>query len=134
MNPEPNAESGAARCTCSPARIDGYLIHRQDCARSVAKREERCPHDGQTLAWHQHAEVGHNGQSRSNGEFIGCTWPADNQRSPVVRDSDLTATEVLALSELLTKHERGAARFSEVCAHVEALIASRVTAPGEVTK
>lgn len=29
-----SAENDRPDCTCSPARIDGYLIHRQDCARS----------------------------------------------------------------------------------------------------
>lgn len=30
-------------CTCSPARIDGYVIHRQDCARYLARKQAERP-------------------------------------------------------------------------------------------
>lgn len=73
-----STEKDRPACTCNPARIDGYLIHRQDCARSGTKRpppDERCPNDGQTLAWHRHAELGPDGRPRTNAAFIGCDWP-----------------------------------------------------------
>lgn len=34
----------------------------------------RCPIDGQTLAWHQRAEAGPDGNPRTNGQFIGCAF------------------------------------------------------------
>lgn len=32
---------------------------------------ERCPYDGQTMAWHLHSDQP---EGRTNGEFIGCDW------------------------------------------------------------
>ena len=39
-----------------------------------AEKDVRCPIDGQTLAWHQHTEVGPDGNLRTNAEFSGCDW------------------------------------------------------------
>lgn len=37
--------------------------------------QERCPHDGQTAAWHQKVGGTHfDGSPRTNGEFIGCAF------------------------------------------------------------
>lgn len=50
-----------------------------------------------------------------------------------MRDTDLTPDETLALAELLAAYKANMVRFSEVCAHVEDLIATRVTPPDEGT-
>lgn len=42
-----------------------------------AKKEARCPHDGQTLAWHLVTERDPNDRPRTNAAFIGCTWLAE---------------------------------------------------------
>lgn len=38
---------------------------------------ERCPYDGQTVAWHLHEELDPRGNPRTNAAFIRCQWPAE---------------------------------------------------------
>jgi hypothetical protein len=64
----PSAEKERPACTCSPARIDGYLIHRQACARAGKPK------------WHDGVVYGirHPGSSP-----IGCTYCIDTLRLPI---------------------------------------------------
>lgn len=64
-----------------------------DCASlpwSSAERDARCPHDGQSLAWHLVTERDPNDEPRTNADFIGCSWPAEleHEGDPEAADQD----------------------------------------------
>lgn len=68
-----------ARC---PSELEGELVAvalwtlvEKVRADASAENDARCPYDGQTLAWHQHTEIGPDGKPRTNAEFSGCNWP-----------------------------------------------------------
>lgn len=46
------------------------------------EKVEVCPNDGQTLAWHMHAELGPDGRPRTNAQFIGCDWVRPVEPNP----------------------------------------------------
>ena len=63
---------------------------------------------------------------RRRAVVVGGVWVHEGAE---VRDTDMNAAETAALGDLLSRYTRDEVPFSAVCAHVEDLIATRVTSP-----
>lgn len=84
QGPEDDSAAYAFTCWCGDPEcpLSLALGHAWASGRRVTPSvendaPERCPYDGQTLAWHLYSEPGTNGAPRTNAAFIGCQWPAE---------------------------------------------------------